>query len=138
MNKEDKSKEYSELKVRQYDKNNTIEKYGMYRAMQQCNFDGFDMQEAFEEGWDEALRSQWISTKERMPKPNTDVVFLTDIGMIMSGQYSDDVWMQMDGAWGSAYCSIDKCWEVIAWMPIPPFDKILENNKDVLKRLKDK
>lgn len=93
---------------------------------------------AFETGWEEALKSQWISIKERMPKPNTDVVFLTDIGMIMNGQYSNDVWMQMDGVWGSAYCSIEKCWEVIAWMPIPSFDKILEDNKDVLKRLKDK
>lgn len=24
------------------------------------------------------------------------------------------------------------------WMPIPPFGKILEDNKDILKRLKDK
>lgn len=55
MNKEEKSKEYAELKVRQYDKNNTIEKYGMYRAMQQCNFDGFDLRDAFETGWHEAI-----------------------------------------------------------------------------------
>ena len=28
--------------------------------------------------------------------------------------------------------------DVIAWMPIPSFDEILEANKDVLERLKDK
>ena len=26
----------------------------------------------------------------------------------------------------------------IAWMPIPTFDEILENNKDVLERIKEK
>lgn len=89
-------------------------------------------------GWDEALKSKWISTEERMPEPNTDVIFLTDIGMIMNGCYDGNCWMQMDGVWGSAYSSINKCWEVIAWMPIPSFDNILESNKDVLKRLKEK
>lgn len=29
-------------------------------------------------------------------------------------------------------------WGVIAWMPIPSFDEILEQSKDALKRLKDK
>lgn len=53
--KEEKSKEYAELKVRQYDKDHIIKKYGMYRAKQQCNFDGFDIQEAFEVGWYEAM-----------------------------------------------------------------------------------
>lgn len=93
---------------------------------------------AYEAGWDEALKSQWISTEERLPEPNVDVIFLTDIGMIMNGYYSNGTWMQMDGVWGSAYCSIDKCWKVIAWMPIPSFEDILQANKDILKRLKDK
>ena len=31
--KEQKAKEYAELKVKQYDKNHTIESYGMHRAM---------------------------------------------------------------------------------------------------------
>lgn len=138
MNKEQKSKEYAELKVKQYNKNHTIESYGINRAMQQLYFDGYELQDAFEEGWDEALKSKWINAKECLPKPNTDVIFLTDLGMIMNGCYDDNVWMQMDGFWGSAYTSIEKTWKVIAWMPIPSFDEILEENKDVLKRLKDK
>mgnify|MGYP000499049184 CR=1 FL=1 len=93
---------------------------------------------AYESGWSKALKNQWISTKERMPEPNTEVIFLTDIGIVMNGHYDSNVWMKMDGFWGSAYSSIDKCWDVIAWMPIPSFDEILEANKDVLKRLKDK
>lgn len=54
MNKEEKSKDYAELKVKQYDKDNTIEKYGMYRAMQQCMFDGYDLIDAYEKGYSDA------------------------------------------------------------------------------------
>lgn len=32
----------------------------------------------------------------------------------------------------------DRCLLVIAYMPIPSFDEILESNKDVLKRIKEK
>lgn len=89
-------------------------------------------------GWNEALRSQWVCVEERLPEYNQDVLFLTDIGMIMNGHYDGNVWMQMDGVLSSSYSSINKCWSVIAWMPIPSFDDIIEANKDVLQRLKDK
>lgn len=129
MSKEQKSKEYSELKVRQYDKNNTIEKYGMYRAIQQCNFDGFDLQDAFEEGWDEAFKSNWIKVEEELPERMEEVFVIYeyqgDIQITTSCYVGEIVW----------YYGYRK---IIAWMPIPPFDKILEDNKDVLKRLKDK
>ena len=139
MNKEDKSKEYSELKVRQYDKNNTIEKYGMYRAMSQCNFDGFDIQETFEEGWDEALKNQWVSVNERLPQIREKVLVLTTNKKIaISFRYTPkDIYGKVLGneEWqGSS--ALNKC--IIAWMPIPSFDKILGDNKDVLQRLKDK
>lgn len=128
--KEQKSREYANWLHK-----NLEEQLGHKCAPHDMYYRRGDIQQAFEVGWDEALK--WISTKERMPEPNVDVIFLTDIGMVMSGHYDDNVWLQMDGVWGSAYCSIDKCWEVIAWMPIPTFDKILEDNEDVLKRLKD-
>lgn len=139
MNKGDKSKEYSELKVRQYDKNNTIEGYGMHRAMQQCNFDGFDIQEAFEEGWDEAMKSQWAKVEDELPKVGVKVLVLTTNKKIaISFRYTPkDIYGKVLGndEWqGSS--ALNKC--IIAWMPIPSFDKILEDNKDVLKRLKDK
>ena len=62
-----------------------------------------------------------------MPEPNTEVIFLTDIGMVISGYYSGKLWMQMDGFWGSAHSSIDKCWKVIAWMPMPKIDEELKD-----------
>lgn len=129
--KEQKSREYANWLHK-----NLEEQLGHKCAPHDMYYRRGDIQQAFEFGWDEALK--WISTEERMPEPNVDVIFLTDIGMVMSGHYDDNVWLQMDGFWGSAYSSINKCWEVIAWMPIPSFDEILEANKDVLERLKDK
>lgn len=137
-----KAKDYAELKVKQYDKNNTIEKYGMYRAMQQCNFDGFDLRDAFEAGWDEALKSQFrkcIDNKPQKgeePKDGENVILLCQI---VGGSNDGYIFPK-----ANTYKNCD--WEgkmlmrynVIAWMPIPSFDNILENNKDVLKRLKDK
>lgn len=129
MSKEDKAKRYAEWLHK-----NLEEQLGHKCAKHDMYYRNGDIQQAFEVGWDEALK--WISTEERMPEPNVDVIFLTDIGMVMSGIYDANVWMQMDGVWGSAYCSINKCWKVVAWMPIPSFDEILEANKDVLERLK--
>lgn len=129
MNKEEKSKDYAELKVKQYDKNNTIEKYGMYRAMSQCNFGGNDLRDAFEEGWDEALKSQWIKVEERMPKVEEYVLIMIEYEgniQIHSLMYRGETIWKFAGL------------KIIAWMPIPSFDKNLEDNKDVLKRLKDK
>ena len=139
MNKEDKSKEYSELKIRQYDKNNTIEKYGMYRAMQQCNFDGFDIQETFEEGWDEALKNQWVNVKEKQPGPNELVLCrMVSNEAIVSGYiYSDGRKWRVATLPNFEFADYGG-YECDYWMKIPTIDEILEANKDVLKRLKDK
>lgn len=129
MSKEEKSKEYVELKVRQYDKNNTIEKYGMYRAMQQCNFDGFDLRDAFEAGWDDVLKSQWVNVDERIPKVEEYVLVMIEyegsIQIHLTMYLGETNWLFADV-------------KIIAWMPIPSFDDILEANKGVLERLKDK
>lgn len=139
MNKEEKSKDYAELKIKQYDKNNTIESYGMYRAMQQCNFDGFDIQEAFEEGWDKALKSQWIKVEDELPKLGVSVLVLTNNGKILvTFRYvPKDIYGKILGKteWNGSRVLGNS---ILAWMPIPSFDNILEDNKDVLQRLKDK
>lgn len=126
--KEEKAREYADKEVRRYHKHSgVIEKYGMERARMLSENEAWELEEAYEAGWDEALKIQWVSVNERMPEPNKDVLLLTDLGMVMNGCYDGNVWMQMDGYWGSAYSSIDKCWNVIAWMPIPPFDEILKD-----------
>lgn len=127
--KEQKAKEYAELKVKLYDKNHTIESYGMHRAMQQCNFDGFDIQETFEEGWDEAMKSQWTKVEDELPERMEEVFVIYEyqgyIQITTLCYIGEIVWY-----YGNS--------KIIAWMPIPSFDKILEDNKDVLQRLKDK
>lgn len=130
MNKEQKSKEYAELKVKQYDKNHTIEKYGMHRAMQQCNFDGFDIQEAFEEGWDEALKNQWIKVKDKLPDVDISVLVLTSNKKVsISKRYQpkdckgNDVGLVY---WSGSYAFVNS---IVAWMPIPPFDEIFKQLK---------
>lgn len=65
MNNEHKSKEYAELKVKQYDKYDIIDKYGMHRAMQQLYFDGYDLMYAYEKGYDEALEYVYSIIKDK-------------------------------------------------------------------------
>jgi len=83
----------------------------------------------YESGWEDALENLWISTKER-PKLYDKILVLYKIDgsyMISQTKYFGFVTIWKFG-----------CNDIIAWMPIPSFDKILEDNKDVLKRLKGK
>ena len=50
--------------------------------------------------------------------------------------YINDVYK--DSPIYSSMSSIPPLWEPVAWMPIPSFDEILEANKDVLERIKEK
>lgn len=114
---------------------------------------------AFEAGaeW-QSKQSTWISVEERLPeKPEYDwvLVIVRDkrdgfIGIPQIGE------LRSDGFWHTVtsdsfntpdfmriYNTTDVLGEilkqeVVAWMPIPSFDEILESNKDVLKRIKEK
>lgn len=134
MNKEDKSKEYAELKVKQYDKHNTIKKYGMYRAMQQCNFDGFDLRDAFEAGWDEALKNILVDASKELPEYKDTVWVINENNEQFFCHRSNEDIVKTDKYGWCNYTGSD----IVAWIRNITFDKILELNKDVLKRLKDK
>lgn len=114
---------------------------------------------AFENGseW-QSKQSPWISVKERLPeKPEYDwvLVIVRDkrdgfMGIPQIGE------LRSDGFWHTVtsdsfntpdfrriYNTTDAFGEilkqeVVAWMPIPSFDEILEANRDVLKRIKEK
>ena len=74
----------------------------------------------------QAKQSGWISVEERLPEYNKRVFVLHSNGRIDSSVYHcDNNWDSFDN-------------DIIAWMPIPSFDKILEANKDVLTQFKDK
>lgn len=95
----------------------------------------------------QAKQSPWISVKERLPEENENIIIVCEHGAIFNGTYCNGVWFCMDGYIHDTYkgnpiyssmSSIPSLWKPVAWMPIPSFDEILEANKDVLERIKEK
>ena len=77
-----------------------------------------------------AKQSPWISVKERLPEEGKEVIVLYEYASTLMVQTSFyykqyEVWRFGDS-------------KIIGWMPIPSFDEILEANRDVLERIKEK
>lgn len=69
-------------------------------------------------------QSTWVNVNERLPEEFEDVLVLFE--------HKGKPMIQTDVYFGGIY----GCWKfgedkILAWMPIPPFDDILEANKDV-------
>ena len=79
----------------------------------------------------QAKQSPWISVKERLPEENKEYLVVLDNRVVYVAQYNKNnkSWL----IYGTGYT-----YNVVAYMPIPSFDEILETNKDVLQRLKEK
>lgn len=77
----------------------------------------------------QSKQSPWISVKERLPEENKEYLVVLDNRVIYVAQYNKNnkSWL----IYGTGYT-----YNVVAYMPIPSFDEILEANKDVLQRLK--
>lgn len=76
-----------------------------------------------------AKQSPWISVEELLPDYLEKVLVLYEHKgeiQIQQNSYLDE----KDWKFGSN--------KILAWMPIPSFDEILEANKDVLERIKEK
>ena len=88
----------------------------------------------------QSKQSPWISVKERLPEPNKLVLCrMVSNGAIVSGyivvSHGRSPYVATDGGfefedWNDYECDM--------WMPIPSFDDILEANRDVLERIKEK
>lgn len=88
-----------------------------------------DFESLFIAGADwQAKQSPWISVEERLPEELESVL----VGTNYEGRYYYEVAFVMNGKW---VCHNSK---PICWMPIPSFDEILEDNNDVLERIKEK
>lgn len=82
------------------------------------------------------VKSSWISVEERLPEYNTEVIIYHEYRFYIGFMY----YSMMSNWWR---ISEDERTDMIVseddfWMPIPSFDEILEANKDVLERIKQK
>jgi hypothetical protein len=76
----------------------------------------------------------WISVKERLPEEGQKVFVLTmccGVSRILIERFYKTSAFDKDNRWvfGNSI--------VLAWMPIPSFDEILEANRDVLERIRE-
>lgn len=88
----------------------------------------------------QSKQSPWISVNERLPEPNKLVLCrMVSNGAIVSGYIvvstGRSPYVATDGGfefedWNDYECDM--------WMPIPSFEGILEANRDVLERIKEK
>jgi hypothetical protein len=115
MSKEEKAKEYAD-----YAHKHVEEFYGRKCAEHDFYYKKADVRLAYESGWDEALKSQWIKVETRMPKVEEYVLVMIEyegsIQIHLTMYLGETNWLFADV-------------KIIAWMPIPSFDKTLEDNK---------
>lgn len=83
----------------------------------------------------QSKQSPWISVKEKAGcDTSSDCIVMVMNGDIFKAYFSSkNKWMKSNG--GHYDEVID---DVVSWFPIPSFDEILEANKDVLERIKEK
>lgn len=91
---------------------------------------------AFKKGADwQAKQSPWISVEERLPEK--DGYYLVTDGNIIAIVYFFKCWDKF-ARYRSYPFTFYENNAIKAYMPIPSFDDILEANKDVLERIKEK
>lgn len=86
----------------------------------------------------QSKQSPWISVNERLPEEGQPVLIRLKDGVIRLACYD----IEEDSNiyfWNDNYSyETFRPWDVTHWREIPSFDEILETNKDVLQRLKEK
>lgn len=83
----------------------------------------------------QSKQSPWISVKERLPE-ESGYYFVTD-GAVVEKVYFFKKWNKFAEIEEYPHLFYDEG-VIKAWFPIPSFDEILESNRDVLERIKEK
>ncbi len=114
--------------------------YAQYHSIDECPNHGITYDEiaeaAFIKGADwQSKQSPWISVKERLPEAFKLKLILLKDGQVRIASIN----FQITCFWYDRETNESFDLEdVVAWMPIPSFDEILEANRDVLERIKKK
>ena len=119
----------------------TLTTYGTHTSLDDFEYLSHDeiAEAAFVKGaeW-QSKQSPWISVKERLPEEGKPVLIRLKDGVIRLACYD----IEEDSNiyfWNDNYAyETFRPWDVTHWREIPSFDEILETNKDVLQRLKEK
>lgn len=100
----------------------------------ECGADEFKEGFITDAAW-QAKQSPWISVEDKAGCDTSgDCIVMVMNGDIFKAYFSsENKWMKSNGGYYDEV--ID---DVVAWFPIPSFDEILEVNKDVLERIKEK
>lgn len=116
----------------------TLTTYGTHTSLDDFTYLSHDeiAEAAFIKGaeW-QAKQSPWISVEEQLPEEGQKVFVLVmcyGTPCIREEKFCRNSNLDKKGMWihGNSI--------VLAWFPIPSFDDILEANKDVLERIKEK
>lgn len=116
----------------------TLTTYGTHTSLDDFTYLSHDeiAEAAFIKGaeW-QSKQSPWISVKDKAGcDTSSDCIVMVMNGDIFKAYFSSkNKWMKSNG--GHYDEVID---DVVSWFPIPSFDDILEANKDVLERIKEK
>lgn len=109
---------------------------GHNTAFDCCECGADELKEGFITGADwQAKQSPWVSVEDKAGCDTSgDCIVMVMNGDIFKAYFSsENKWMKSNGGYYDEV--ID---DVVAWFPIPSFDEILEVNKDVLERIKEK
>ena len=79
----------------------------------------------------QSKQSPWISVNERLPENNTVVLTRGAYGFLICQ-------LSSLGEWETGANVNKERLGITHWMPIPSFHEILESNRDVLERIKQK
>lgn len=119
----------------------TLTTYGTHTSLDDFEYLSHDeiAEAAFVKGaeW-QSKQPPWISVKERLPEEGQPVLIRLKDSVIRLACYD----IEEDSNiyfWNDNYAyETFRPWDVTHWREIPSFDEILETNKDVLQRLKEK
>lgn len=109
---------------------------GHNTAFDCCECGADEFKEGFISGaeW-QSKQSPWISVEERLPEK--DGYYFVTNGDVVEKVYFFERWNKFTSTRDYPHLFYDEG-EIKAWLHIPSFDDILEANRDVLERIKEK